>query len=141
MNPAYCRFVCSALLAGILASVACPAAEAEDLSAYNGPELYRVYCASCHGVTGQGDGPVASSLKVEVPDLTRLAHRHAGSFPADQVRRIIDGRSAVPPHGTRDMPVWGHAFRLAGTDGSQPQPQVDRLIDLLVQYLRSIQRE
>jgi len=135
-----------ALLAVLLASVVVASAawfsaEAEDLSGYNGPELFRVYCASCHGTDGRGAGPVASSLKTEVPDLTQIAHHHGGLFPAEQIRRIIDGRTTLPPHGTRDMPVWGHAFRLATANDPQSDAQSDHLIDLLMQYLRSIQTE
>src|ERR1039458_5063223 len=29
-----------------------------------GKDLYREYCAVCHGTTGKGDGPAASALKV-----------------------------------------------------------------------------
>lgn len=106
---------------------------------YTGAELYRAYCASCHGATGRGDGPVASSMKVEVPDLTRIMARQ-GQFPTDQIRRIIDGRTTLPPHGTRDMPVWGREFRSAAI-GVPPQKQpVDKLIELLVDYVRSIQQ-
>ncbi len=130
------------LLAAVLVACgACVRAEAEDLSGYDGPGLFRAYCASCHGADGRGSGPVASSLRVEVPDLTQVARRHGGRFPAEQIRRIIDGRAALPPHGTRDMPVWGHAFRVATADDPQSEAQSDRLIDLLVQYLRSIERE
>lgn len=130
------------LLAALLAAcAACVTAEAEDLSSYKGPELFRVYCASCHGAEGLGNGPVASSLRVDVPDLTQIARRHGGRFPADRIRGIIDGRAALPPHGTRDMPVWGRAFRAAAGNDSQSGAQSDRLIDLLVQYLQSIQRE
>ena len=126
------------LLASVfVASVACVIARAEDFSGYDGPELFRVYCASCHGADGHGAGPVASSLKTDVPDLTQIARHQGGRFPEDQIRRIIDGRTALPPHGTRDMPVWGHAFRVATANDAES----DRLIDLLVQYLRSIQRE
>jgi len=125
----------------VVAGGACARAEAEDLSGYNGPELFRVYCASCHGADGRGAGPVASSLKTEVPDLTQIARHQGGRFPAEQIRRIIDGRRTLPPHGTRDMPVWGHAFRLATANDPQSDAQSDHLIDLLVQYLRSIQVE
>ena len=38
-----------------------------------GANLYRTSCVSCHGATGQGNGPAAPSLPVAVPDLT--AHR------------------------------------------------------------------
>ena len=125
----------------VVASAACASAEAEDLSGYNGPELFRVYCASCHGADGRGAGPVASSLKTEVPDLTRIARHQGGQFPAERIRRIIDGRTTLPPHGTRDMPVWGHAFRVATASDPQSDAQSDRLVDLLVQYLRSIQTD
>ena len=125
----------------IVACAACASAEAEDFSSYNGPELFRVYCASCHGADGRGAGPVASSLRAEVPDLTQITRHQGGRFPAEQIRRIIDGRTALPPHGTRDMPVWGHAFRVATANDPQSDVQSDRLIDVLVQYLRSIQRE
>jgi mono/diheme cytochrome c family protein len=133
--------LCVVLAAALLSSAGCSGAKAEDLSSYSGPGLFRTYCASCHGVAGEGDGPVASSLRVEVPDLTRIAHRQGGRFPADQVRKIIDGRTTLPPHGTRDMPVWGQAFRAAGALEPQDDAHVSRLIDLLVEYLRSIQRE
>jgi len=129
------------LIATIVAGVGCLGAKAEDLSSYSGAGLYRAYCASCHGVDAQGDGPVASSLKVEVPDLTGIARRQRGQFPTDRIRKIIDGRMTVPPHGTREMPVWGQAFRAAGAPQSQDETQVQHLIDLLVAYLQSIQRE
>jgi mono/diheme cytochrome c family protein len=120
--------------AAILACAAVRAAQAQDLSGYqSGETLYRVHCASCHGVDGHGDGPVAASLKVEVPDLTRLARRQGGRFPAEQLRRIIDGRTTLPPHGTRTMPVWGQAF--------SSEQQANRLVDLLVQYLQSMQTQ
>jgi hypothetical protein len=33
-----------------------------------------------------------------VLDLTRLANRHGGVFPAEDARRIIDGRSVTMAH-------------------------------------------
>jgi hypothetical protein len=82
---------------------------------------------------------VASSLKVEVPDLTRIAARHAGQFPTEQIRKIIDGRTTRPPHGPRDMPVWGDLFRTAGDDSLQAQKRTNELVEILTEYLRSIQ--
>jgi hypothetical protein len=115
----------------------CCASPAEDLSGYSGDALYHRFCASCHGPKAEGDGPVAPALKVMVPDLTRIAKRHAGVFPEDQVRRIIDGRTVQPPHGARDMPVWGYEFGAAlGKDSTQTP---EKLIERLTQYLRSIQ--
>jgi len=86
-------------------------------------------------VTGKGDGPVASSLRVRMRDLTRIAAREGGSFPAEQVRQIIDGRTAIPAHGSPAMPVWGLEFR----DDLRKQKHVRELVDLLVDYLRSVQ--
>jgi mono/diheme cytochrome c family protein len=114
---------------------------AEDLSGYSGAQLYQRFCASCHGADGLGDGPVASSLKVMVPDLAHLAKRHGGTFPSEQVRRIIDGLETRPPHGPRDMPVWGLEFRAAAADDPQASVRADELITKLVKFLRSIQRE
>jgi len=126
--------LCAVLAAAMFAGGAARPAPAQDLSGYqSGESLYRAHCASCHGVDGRGDGPVAASLKVEVPDLTRIARRQGGRFPAEQLRRIIDGRTTLPPHGTRAMPVWGEAF------GSEKQ--ASRVVELLVQYLQSIQTE
>ena len=125
--------------AALLVSLGMGADSARAQQPYTGAELYRSYCASCHGASGHGDGPVASSMKVEVPDLTRIVARQ-GQFPSEQIRRIIDGRAALPPHGTRDMPVWGREFRSAAI-GVPPQKQsADQLINLLVDYVRSIQQ-
>jgi len=114
---------------------------AEDLSAYNGAQLYKRFCASCHGAGGLGDGSVAPSLKIMVPDLTRLARRHGGEFPDDLVRRIVDGRAVQVPHGTREMPVWGYEFRTAGADEPDTGSTADKLVSRLVDYLRSIQKQ
>lgn len=82
-------------------------ARAADYVAMSGKELYDRFCASCHGVTGRGDGPVANSFKVEVPDLTLIARRANGAYPRDRIEKIIDGRHIIGAHGSRTMPVWG----------------------------------
>jgi mono/diheme cytochrome c family protein len=104
--------------------------------AQNGAQLFREHCASCHGTSGQGNGPLAVEMRKTPPDLTQFARRNGGTFPAERVSRIIDGRD-VPSHGDRDMPVWGVTFRRespAGTDEA-----ADARIAALVRYLRSIQ--
>ena len=112
---------------------------AQDLSGYTGAQLYGRFCAACHGPHGHGDGPVVSDLNVAVPDITRIAKRRSGSFPADVVRSVIDGRDIYPAHGTRSMPVWGYQFRVANPSAGQENEQADQLIDRLVAYLESIQ--
>ena len=129
----------------ILAALATGPARAGALDDYTGRQLYDRLCASCHGSGGFGDGPVASSLKVVVPDLTRMYQRNNGSFPAERVRRIVDGRQVVVPHGTRVMPVWGQVLageeKAEGGNGSQQaDAQAGKLVDRLVEYIRSIQQ-
>lgn len=83
---------------------------------------YDAACATCHGFNGKGGGPTAQQLNVAVPDLTVLAQKNQGVFPFDRVYRIIDGRQEVKGHGTREMPVWGVAFRRqTSVYFSQPQ--------------------
>ncbi len=76
----------------------------------SGSEMYKAYCASCHGVDGKGGGPAATALKAKLPDLTQLAKNSGGKFPSDRVAQVIMGNSLVPAHGNKDMPVWGPAF-------------------------------
>ena len=123
----------------VMVAVGAPA-YAQEVSGYTGAALYKTYCASCHGIYGRGDGPVAPSLKVEVPDLTRIAARHNGEFPAEQIRKIIDGRTTRPPHGPRDMPVWGDAFRTGSGESPQADKRANEWVQLITEYLRSIQR-
>lgn len=75
-----------------------------------GAEMYKAYCASCHGTDGKGGGPAATALKIAVPDLTQMAKKNAGKFPADHVGQVIMGDSLVPAHGSKEMPVWGPTF-------------------------------
>lgn len=109
----------------------------EDLS---GGELFARFCASCHGESGRGDGPVAATLNTLVPDLTRIAERY-GSFAADDVRQTIDGRSLVVAHGTRFMPVWGYEFWVEEGADITAEGAAREFIDRIVEYLRTIQAD
>jgi mono/diheme cytochrome c family protein len=72
---------------------------------------YESNCASCHGLSGKGDGPIVQHLVTKPSDLTVLSKNNGGVFPAQRVYEIIDGRKEVEAHGTRTMPVWGREFR------------------------------
>jgi len=82
----------------------------------DGAKIFRNYCASCHGLNGDGKGPVASVLKTKVPQLTTLARRNHGTFPAARVRAIIAGDEGRAAHGSREMPVWGPLFHQIEND-------------------------
>jgi hypothetical protein len=130
------------LLAALLAACASNEPSRREISTLSGVELYEQLCSSCHGVAGEGDGPVAPLVKIGVPDLTKIAWRDGGEFPTEDVRRTIDGRFDRAAHGARDMPVWGWSFyNSQNTNDPQERARVDAIIDRLVEYLRSIQKE
>ena len=107
--------------------------------AWRGAALFHQYCASCHGEKGTGNGPVAAYLNLRPADLTRITERSDGTFPRDQVTRIIAGEENPPGHGTRTMPVWGEQLQ-EGVIGSVRKEAVARgRIAFLVDYLESLQ--
>ena len=109
---------------------------AGQLAYPDGRALFLEHCASCHGTTARGDGPVASSLRDFPGDLTQFAKRNGGMFPSARVRRIVEGRD-VGAHGSGEMPVWGHVFRRVPSDTSDGSPT--ERIEAIVRYLESIQ--
>lgn len=113
---------------------------AQAIDEYSGQETFMRYCAACHGESGTGNGPVAPGLPITVPDLTRLKERKGNQFPADLLRKIIDGREIVVVHGTRYMPVWGYEFWVEEGADDAARERVDIIVDNLIDYIRSIQR-
>lgn len=99
-----------------------------------GHKLFNQYCATCHGVSGKGEGPVAAALKTGPPDLTTI-QQPGEKFPFYHVQTKIDGEKEVTAHGTGKMPVWGQIFRR--TSGEM-QRHAD--VYALVKYIESIQR-
>ena len=117
-----------------------PGVTAQSFEEYSGEETFHRFCASCHGETGVGDGPVAAGLPIAVPDLTLLRQRQGDDFPAATLRKIIDGRELVIYHGTRYMPVWGYEFWVEEGADEAAQRSVERIIENLLTYIESIQR-
>jgi mono/diheme cytochrome c family protein len=103
----------------------------------NGVDIFRAYCASCHGIDATGNGPAAPALTAKVPDLTTIAQRNGGVFPAARVRKIINGEEAVISHGSRAMPIWGPIFHQVEED----RDYGDVRLRNITEYLRSIQRK
>ena len=116
-----------------------PAAQpaAEMRQRVTGGEVYRTYCATCHGLSGRGDGPLASSMRRRPADLSEIAKRNGGEYPTEIVYRTIDGKTPVRGHGGPDMPVWGDAFARS-RDGGDAATVKER-IDSLVEYVRTLQ--
>lgn len=64
----------------------------------DGAELYRKYCAACHGAEGRGDGPAASGFDPPPTDLT----------DAERMQQLTDeGLLEVLSGGSEAMPGFG----------------------------------
>jgi mono/diheme cytochrome c family protein len=120
MSTPTCRALAVSLFA-IAAAGALPArADDDNASApmpgdlLNGAKRYRLDCASCHGMSGNGDGPLASELR---PRPTRLRDGNFLWSHGDQ--QIIDAilgqglPAGAPMHGrhitpldARDIVAW-----------------------------------
>jgi hypothetical protein len=62
--------------------------------------LYAQRCLGCHGPSGKGDGPVAASLPVRVPEFRETVEKKS----TPQIRRAITEGSGI-------MPAFGPALR------------------------------
>jgi mono/diheme cytochrome c family protein len=105
-------------------------------SATSGKEMFKSYCASCHGPSAKGDGPAAPALKSPPSDLTLLAKSNSGKFPSERVMSILRGQATVTAHGNRDMPVWGPVFWHI-SQGHESEVQ-QRIVNL-THYIESLQ--
>ena len=119
-------------------------AEAQAISL--GEFEYRNSCAQCHGLSGKGDGLVASSLTKVPTDLTVLQKSNGGVFPVTKAYSIIEGTVDVRVHGSRDMPVWGNRFRTRvkydeneGFSPADTDEYVTTRILALIEYLSTMQ--
>lgn len=104
----------------------------------SGAEMFKAYCASCHGQSAQGDGPAAPALKTPPANLTQLTAKNAGKFPELQVAQAIKGDATIAAHGSKEMPVWGPVFLYLG----HHDPAVMQLrVRNLTKYIESIQQK
>ena len=109
------------------------AENAKSANTSKGEDVYRQFCAVCHGPDAKGKGPAADALKVKVTDLTQLSRQNNGKFPTLHVKNILTGVDAVTAHGNIEMPIWGDTFKSIGASG-------EMRIDALVEYLQKVQR-
>ena len=136
----------ASLLAFLLGSLLLPAQEtttkitkvpASATSAPSGKELFGAYCACCHGLEGKGNGPVAPVLTKQPTDLTLLARKNGGKFPAMRVMSSIQD-VAQNVHGAKDMPVFGQILGEIEQPGRRPAV-VKQRIGNLTRYIESLQ--
>lgn len=111
------------------------AAVKTQASPASGPELYKAYCASCHGSDAKGGGPAAEALRMRPSDLTLLSRKNGGRFPVYRVQHLLGGADELVPHGSKTMPVWGPVFRTMNRDEGLSAMRIRNLVS----YLESIQ--
>jgi mono/diheme cytochrome c family protein len=118
------RFTACLVSICILTGPAIPSLYAQDYppDRARGKAVYERYCQQCHGLTGQGDGPDAGSLKVSPANF----HRFQSFLKSDEeLLRTIE-------HGVVFSPM--HSWRGQLTDGEMQD--VVAYIRLLSQQTR-----
>jgi mono/diheme cytochrome c family protein len=108
---------------------------AKPTATLNGVDLFKEYCAVCHGNDAKGAGPAADALKKRPADLTQLTRKNNGEFPELHVMNFIKGQDVVASHGSRDMPIWGSIF----SSMSSNQDLVQVRTYALVKYIETLQ--
>jgi mono/diheme cytochrome c family protein len=108
----------------------------QDTSAASGIDMYKQYCAACHGTDGKGNGPAASAMKTPPTDLTQLAKKHDGKYPANMVAGVLKFGGGPASHGSADMPVWGPLLQSLD---KYHDAVVQQRISNLVNYVQTLQ--
>lgn len=119
-------------LRALLVLLATAACGREPTYPANAQAAYGHWCASCHGTTGRGDGPVAGALSPPPSDLT------ASTLNLAQLMEVIDGRRTVRAHGTATMPVWGDVFEAAREGDDRQHRDALRQVQGLAEYVQAL---
>jgi mono/diheme cytochrome c family protein len=101
----------------------------------SGAQMYKNYCAVCHGMQGNGDGPAVAFLKAPPPDLRTLAKRNNGKYPADHIGMTLRLGTGSHAHGTIDMPLWGPLLRTLDVNQSLGELRIHNL----TAFIKSLQ--
>lgn len=112
-----------------------------------GEVLYTNLCASCHGKSGIGNGPVASQLKTKPKDLTKLKQKMGDAFDTKVIKDRIDGRTMPRAHGIPEMPVWGEWFSIQSMSKGRLQDDqegikkdIEKNLEALTEYILTLQK-
>ncbi len=107
--------ILAAVVASLCLSAAAAAAEVE--------QIFKFYCAQCHGLGGKGDGPNVSKDFPVSPRNFTSAEEMNKLTDADLKNVILDGGPSVSKSAM--MPPWGKT--LTGAE-----------VDSLVKHLRGL---
>ena len=127
----------SALFAADQSGKAIKKVPVSSTRADSGVEMFKAYCASCHGLDGKGNGPAASALKVAPADLSVLTQKSGGKFPSGRVIHVIEGTDEITAHGSSEMPLWGPVFHTLSPGNDSV---VKLRISNLAKYIESLQK-
>ena len=138
MVPAVITALAALLCSAAFSQTAAPARPSDF-----GKREFESNCASCHGVSGKGNGPLVELLRRSPPDLTLLAQRNQGVFPINRLYEVVEG-GKLPAHGARDMPVWGRAYRIEDAQyymdaPYDPEALVRSRLLALLEYINRLQ--
>ncbi len=94
---------------------------ADGASRGRGRKLFEANCASCHGLTGRGNGPIAARLETLPTDLAAMAGQHPDG---DFAWKIAEGRGPMPAWKgvLKDAEIWdlvNYIQNLGKSDGPQ----------------------
>ncbi len=120
------RLVTNATLVVLLAPAAALAGDAAA-----GKVKYDMFCASCHGPTGKGDGPVAVAIQPPPRDFSTGAFKYdtddSGEPGSDTDLKNVIANGAAKYGGNLMMAPWGGT--MTGED-----------IDNVVAFIRSLKK-
>lgn len=135
MHPIAPALAAASLLSLLIACAPVAMPEADE-----GAQFYAENCTSCHGASGQGDGPLADGLSPRPTDLTLLAQKNGGAFPAARALSYIYG-DPEQGHLARVMPQFGGAMAddLVPVEVDGTLTPTPRVLAALLQYLEAIQ--
>lgn len=115
------------VLTATIAAYAAGVTAVEQAAIERGNAHYLVFCANCHGVDADGQGPLARVLKVTPTDLCGLRAGGGDELVAERVLKAMDQRHEVPsPDGPR-MPLFSENL------------EVKTIVEI-VEYLTTVQR-
>jgi len=92
-----------AVLALLLAS----GATAQDGDAAKGKQIYELYCVTCHGPLGDGQGPVGKGLNPPPRDFTKADFKYGGT---DQDIFDVISTGGAAKGGSPLMAPWGQVI-------------------------------
>jgi mono/diheme cytochrome c family protein len=143
VNKRYCALSVALILLALAAtrSLATPDVNKSQLpTTYvpTGKQMFKDYCAACHGLDAKGRGPLAASLNKLPPDLTMLTRQHKGTFPREYVTDVLRFGPGFSAHGSSEMPVWGPVFQYLD---NYNEAAVRKRIKNLCDFLESLQEK